>query len=181
MPGPVGPVGVVSGESDGWTARLDGLNRRRSEPLGLAVGVRSSSSSGGRLLQDGTPLYQSSEGRAGIVVMMNTMMMGGSWMGKSMAVTLVGSTWCVLVVAMHSLVGNVWLAGVLVGACVAVVWEMDNRAFEQALAQREAEALNTRMQVVELKVLVRELARKNEDFSRFVSRFKMTSAGSAKF
>ena len=106
---------------------------------------------------------------------------GGSWMGKSMAVTLVGGTWWVLAVAMHSLVGNVWLAGFLVGACVAVVWEMDNRAFEQALAKWEADALCTRLQVAELKGVVRELVRKNDDFGRFVARFKMTSASSAKF
>lgn len=40
-----------SGVVLGWaTTSLAGLNRRRSDPLGLDDGVRSSSSSGGRLL-----------------------------------------------------------------------------------------------------------------------------------
>lgn len=80
-----------------------------------------------------------------------------------MAVALEGIMWGVLIVAVISLVEDVWLAGLIMGPCVAVVWEMEKEALEQALAQLEAEAARIRLEVAKSRAVVRAaLAWKNE-------------------
>ncbi len=78
-----------------------------------------------------------------------------SWTMLGLAVTV----WSVLSVAVHSLLSNVWAAGFAVGACVAIVYEAEHQCYERNLKQRELETLRMRLQVVELKVSVREMAK----------------------
>lgn len=103
------------------------------------------------------------------------------WYVNAMALALIIVLWFMLDVALHSLLEDVWWAGFAVGACVGVVYEAECQCYERALKRKDVEALHMRMQVIELKVAVRELAKQNTDARLFMSRFRLTTAGSAKF
>ncbi len=64
---------------------------------------------------------------------------------------------------------------------MTAVYEMENLGVQAALEHKEREALSMHLQVVALKMELRDMARQNAGVAKYLSRLRLMSAGPIKF